>query len=529
MRHLEYPGRSPVAAPNGMASTSHPLSTQAAITILQDGGNALDAAIAACAVQCVVEPESTGIGGDCFCLYTPSGQDRVIAFNGSGRAPAALSSDWLLEKGISRLERQSPHAVTIPGAVDAWTQLNRDHGRLDLGRVLAPAIAYARDGYPITQRVAQDFAGAFKWLDSDARAVFERDGGPIQLGARHAQPALAATLERIGRDGRAGFYEGPVADDIIAKLRALGGCHTAEDFAAAIGDYVDPISTPFRNHVVWQCPPNGQGVIALMLLNIMAGMERDTAGPITPDRMHLEIEAGRLAYRDRGVVLADPAQVSVPVQDMLDPAYADRLRGQIAADRRLDPLPPSQLPRHSSTVYITVVDRDQNVCSFINSLYDNFGSGIMAPMSGVMLHNRGQGFVVDAAHPNGVAPGKRPLHTLIPGMVTKDGRVTMSYGVMGGEYQAFGHMQFLTRHFDYEMDVQMAQDMPRFFPDPFDDFVEVEAPVPDDVRTALRHLGHDIRPASKPIGGSQAISIDWETGLLTAGSDPRKDGCAMGY
>ena len=441
----------------------------------------------------------------------------------------ALSSDGLLEKGFSRIERQSPHAVTIPGAVDAWIQLNRDHGIMDLDRLLAPAIAYARDGYPITQRVARDFAAAFEWLDADARIVFARDGGPIPLGARHAQPALAATLERIGREGRAGFYDGPVADEIIAKLRALGGCHTAEDFAAAIGEYVDPVHTSFRNHEVWQCPPNGQGVIALMLLNMMAGLAPGDTTPITPERMHLEIEAGRLAYRDRGLVLADPALANVPVRQMIDPAYAGNLRGRIMADRRLDPLPPSQLPRHSSTVYITVIDRDRNACSFINSLYDNFGTGIMAPESGVMLHNRGQGFVVDADHPNGVAPGKRPLHTLIPGMVTKDGRVTMSYGVMGGEYQAFGHMQFLTRHFDYGMDVQMAQDMPRFFPNPFGDFVEVEAPVPDDVRDTLRRMGHDIRPAGKPIGGSQAIGIDWETGLLTAGSDPRKDGCAMGY
>ena len=530
MRHLEYPGRSPVAAPNGMASTSHPLSTQAAVRILLDGGNALDAAIAACAVQCVVEPESTGIGGDCFCLYAPAGSaESIVAFNGSGRAPDGLSSESLLAEGITRIERHSAHAVTVPGAVDAWVQLNRDHGSMPLDRLLLPAIGYARDGYPITQRVARDFASQVNSLDSDARGVFTRDGGPIPLGARHAQPALAATLERIGKEGRSGFYEGPVAEEIIAKLRGIGGRHTGSDFAAAVGDYVDPISTEFRDRRVWQCPPNGQGVIALMLLNMMRGIDSFGDHPLNVERMHHEIESGRLAYRDRGLVLADPAQSPVPVAAMLDETYAEALRGRIRPDRRLDPLPESGLPRHSSTVYITVVDRDRNACSFINSLYDNFGSGIMAPESGVLLHNRGQGFVVDPDHPNGVAPGKRPLHTLIPGLVTKDGNVTLSYGVMGGEYQAFGHMQFLTRHLDYGMDVQMAQDTARFFPNPFADFVEVEAPVTEPTRDALRALGHDIRPAGKPIGGSQAIAIDWQTGLLTAGSDPRKDGCAMGY
>ena len=529
MRNLQFPGRSPVAAPNGMASTSHPLSTQAAVRILQDGGNALDAAIAACAVQAVVEPGSTGIGGDCFALYSPGGGDDIVAFNGSGRAPTGLSSEWLLEQGISKIERKTPHSVTVPGAVDAWVQMNRDHGSMDLGQLLAPAIAYAEDGYPVTQRVATDFVANIGALDDDARTVFTRDGGPIPLGARHSQPLLAATLRRIARDGRAGFYEGPVADDILAKLQQLGGTHTQDDFDAAIGDYVTPISGAFRDHNIWECPPNGQGVIALMLLNIMSGTDRFGDHPISADRMHHEIEAGRLAYRDRGAVLADPAFSDVPVAEMLSMGYADSLRSQIKPDGRIHPLPASTLPRHRSTVYITVVDRDRNACSLINTLYEGFGSGIMAPESGVMLHNRGMGFVVDPDHPNGVAPGKRPLHTIIPGMATRNGKTTMSFGVMGGEYQAFGHMQFLTRYFDFGMDVQMAMDTPRFFPDPFEDFVEVEAPVSEDIRDALRARGHDIREATRPIGGSQAIAIDWETGLLTAGSDPRKDGCAMGY
>ena len=529
MRNLQIPGRSPVAAPTGMASTSHPLSTQAAIRILQDGGNAMDGALAACAVQAVVEPESTGVGGDCFCLYAPGGGDRIVAFNGSGRAPKGLSSEWLLEQGISQIERQSAHAVTIPGAVDAWVQLNRDHGSLPLDQILAPAISYARNGYPITQRVSVDFAREAANLGAAAAAVFAPGGVPVPLGTRHTQPALAATLERIGREGRAGFYEGPVAEEMLAVLKGIGGRHEEDDFAAAIGDYVTPISTEFRGNTVWQCPPNGQGVIALLLLNIMSGVDSYGDSPLSTMRMHHEIEAGRLAYRDRGAVLADPAFSDVPVDEMLSPAYADRLRAMISDTRAISPMPPSELPSHRSTVYITVVDKDRNVCSLINTLYEGFGSGIMAPNSGVMFHNRGQGFRVDPNHPNGVEGGKRPLHTIIPAMVTRNGRTSMSYGVMGGNYQAFGHMQFLTRHFDYGMDVQMAQDTPRFFPNPSKDFTDVEGPIPEATREALRALGHDIRETTKPIGGSQAIAIDWDTGLLTAGSDPRKDGCAIGY
>ncbi|MEK9910897.1 MAG: gamma-glutamyltransferase, partial [Candidatus Puniceispirillum sp.] len=241
------------------------------------------------------------------------------------------------------------------------------------------------------------------------------------------------------------------------------------------------------------------------------------------------IEAGRLAYRDRNLYLADPTFSDVPVAAMISAEHADTLRSQIDPDKALDELPETILPPHKSTVYITVVDKDRNACSFINTVFHNFGAGILAPKSGVILQNRGQGFVVKPGHPNCIEPGKRPLHTIIPAMATKDGKAVMPFGVMGGEYQAFGHMQFLTRLFDYGMDVQEAQDMPRFFPDPFSDVVEVEEPIDDAMRDALRKLGHNIQPAQKPIGGSQAIWIDWDTGLLIAGSDPRKDGCAMGY
>lgn len=532
MRNLELPGRSPVLSTNGMAATSHPLATQAALGVLKDGGNALDAAVAACAVQCVVEPESTGIGGDCFCLYSKGGSTDIIAYNGSGRAPGAATAQWYADNGISELEQHSPHAVTVPGAIDAWDSLVRDHGTIALGELLKPAVDFARNGYPVSSRVSVDFASQVALLKKDecaARVFLHEDGTPWSFGQVHKQPALADTLQHIGEMGRDGFYTGPVAEDIVSHLRSKGGLHTLEDFAGMKGEYVTPISTEFRGHTVYQCPPNGQGMIALLLLNIMSGFEAGDKGPITLERIHREIEAGRLAYRDRNLYLADPGQADVPVDWFLSGEHADEIRAVIDDAKALDRLPAFTGPRHRSTVYISVVDKDRNACSFINTLFHNFGSGIMAPRSGVMLHNRGQGFVLDPAHPNCIAPGKRPLHTIIPGMVARGDRVVMPYGVMGGEYQAFGHMQFLTRVFDYGMDVQEAQDAPRFFPDPFSGEVEVEGTIPADIMEGLKAKGHKLVRPAKPIGGSQAIRIDWDEGTLTGGSDPRKDGCAIGY
>jgi len=531
MRSLQRPGRSPVLAPAGMASTSNPLSTQTAVSILQKGGNAMDAAIAACAVQSVVEPQSTSIGGDCFCLYSENGSDKVIAMNGSGRAPLGLSADWLLERGITEIEQQSPHSVTVPTAVDAWTQLNRDFGLKPLSELLQPAIGYAHDGFPIGHRVAADFAECHDLLagDADIAAVYLNNGKSFKYGEKCGNPNLAKTLEAIAKYGRNGFYEGWVAEDILSKLRSLGGVHTQDDLDAALADYVSPIKSSFCGYDIWECPPNGQGVIALMLLNIMSGVDKFGDHPISVDRIHHEIEAGRIAYRDRNLYLADPEFSTVPVEKMLSEEYAAAVRGQINPEKAHPDLPPSTLPPHKNTVYITVVDKDRNACSFINTVFHSFGAGLLAPNSGVVLQCRGQGFVVKPNHPNCIAPGKRPLHTIIPGMATKDGKTIMSFGVMGGEYQAFGHMQFLTRLLDYGMDIQEAQDLPRFFPDPFSNVVELEEPIGNDICEALRARGHNIQPAKKPIGGSQAIFIDWKTGLLIAGSDPRKDGCAIGY
>ena len=529
MRDFQKPGRSPVQALNGMAATSHPAATLTAIEVLRGGGNAMDAAIAACAVLCVVEPQSTGIGGDCFVLYAPKGGGEVIAYNGSGRAPAAAEAAWFLERDIHEIDPQSPHAVTVPGAIDAWARLAADHGTRGLGELLQPAIGYAEDGYPVLPRIARDWAGCADKLRATANAsrLFLPDGQAPRAGDVHRQPELAETLRAIARDGRDGFYSGAVAEDIVGFLRGCGGLHSLDDFAQAGGDYVTPISSGYRGLDIYECPPNSQGMVALMMLNLLSGFDLARLDPAGVERLHLEVEAGRLAFRDRDAFLADPGQSEVPIDHLLSAAYSDEIRAVIRPDRALDMLPPPGAASHDDTVYLTVVDRDRNAVSFINSLFHGFGSGLAAPKSGVMLQNRGTGFRIETGHPNCIAPGKRPLHTIIPGMALQDGRAVMPFGVMGGQYQPFGHAHLISNIVDYGMDVQAAIDFPRVFH--YGERLDVETGIDDAVVKGLAALGHDPRVAADPLGGGQAIHIDWRSGVLTGGSDPRKDGCALGY
>lgn len=530
MRDFHQPGRSPAYSCQGMAATSQPLATHVALEILRSGGNAMDAALAAVAVQCVVEPGSTGIGGDCFCLYAPDGRAELTAFNGSGTAPTAASVSALADIGITKLDKHSAHAVTIPGAVDAWYQLHARHGSMPMSEILAPAIDYARSGFALGARTAFDFHAAKDVLAAEpsTAAVFLRDGKTPAAGQLLKQPRLADSLESIARDGADSFYKGAIAEDLVGYLQEKGGLHTRDDFANYSGQFVTPISSEFRGRRVHQCPPNGQGVIALLLLNILS--EVDTFdGPITVERMHREIEACRLAYTARNTYLADPDHSEVPVKAILSSEYADKLRAQIDPSKAREVGLDVGIGAHPSTVYLTVVDKDRNVCSLINTLFYSFGSGLTAPNSGVVLQNRGFGFSLDPSHPNALAPNKRPMHTIIPGMVSERGRVVMSYGVMGGHYQAFGHMQFLTRVFDYGCDPQAAMDLPRYMVDPDTGEVEMESTVPAYICDALSARGHRLITPRVPVGGSQAIAIDWEEGSLCGGSDPRKDGCAMGY
>jgi gamma-glutamyltranspeptidase/glutathione hydrolase len=526
MRDFNVPGRSAAMAANGMAATSHPMATLAALDVLRSGGNAADAAIAAVAMQCVVEPESTGIGGDCFVLYSRKGA-LPVALNGSGRAPAKATVDWYVERGIGEIGVQTPHAVTIPGSIDAWCTFNREYGTRTLAELLEPAARAAEEGYVVTPRVAADWHRAQEKLrDPVTAALFLLGGRPPESGDKMRNAPLAATLRRIGRKGREAFYDGAVMREIVARLKSLGGLHEEEDFAAQRSNWVEPISASYRGYEVYECPPNGQGMAALMILRTLAGYALDGDAFSEADRLHLLAEASKAAYWVRDNVICDPEHVPVDVADFLSEARAERVRRTIRLDRAMPGQRWAEI-EHKDTVYLCTVDRDGNACSFINSLFSSFGTGILAPQCGVLLHNRGTGFRTIPGHPNAIAPRKRPLHTIIPGMLVKEGRAVMPFGVMGGHYQAVGHAHFIHRLLDRGMDPQQAAEQPRILP--LNGVLQVERANPEPAVAELAHRGHEILMLEVPLGGCQAIWIDHERGVLIGGSDPRKDGLALGY
>jgi len=528
MRDFHLPGRSPIRASEAAVATSHPLASLAAIEVLRDGGNAVDSAITASAVLAVVEPQSTGLGGDAFMLYAPRGGPEVIGYNGSGRAPAAATIDWYLENGYGEMPQGGAHSVTVPGLVDSWLELAAEHGTRDMERLLRPAIRYAEEGYLVSDRTSAEWVNCTDSLsrDPDTARILLPWGRAPNPGERHIQAQLGETLRRIARLGRNGFYSGPVAEDMVTALRQRGGLHTTEDFATAVGEFVRPISVNYRDVDVMQMPPSNQAIVALVMLNILAGIDSAKLDPIGPERLHLEVEAARLAYRDRDALIGDLSQVAVPVNELLSSTYADQLRGRLDRFRAMTDLP-APLLRKTDTVYLCVVDRDRNAASFINSTYAYFGSTIVAPKSGVVLQNRGASFQLDPRHPNCIAPGKRPMHTIMPGMAMHRGRAAMTFGVTGGDFQPFGHVHFLTNMIDHGMDPQAALDSPRVFYE--NGMIVAEHGIPEASLVGLRKRGHKTLVSEEPLGGGQAISIDWEKGSLTAGSDHRKDGCAMGY
>lgn len=525
-RDFVRPGRSLAVGERGMVACSHPAAALAAREILLEGGNAMDAALAAIAVHSVVDPHMTGIGGDCFVLYAPKG-GLPLAYNGSGRAPAAATLDWYRERGMAAIPDETPHAVTVPGAIDAWCRLAEDHGTLPLERLFRSAIAFAEDGFRVLPRVAFDWAKAAPKLSRNAAAArhYLPDGRPPVIGEKRAQPALGATLRAVARQGRDAFYTGAVADDLVATLQALGGLHTAADFATHRGAYVDAISAPYGDHRLHECPPNGQGLAALIILRILAGFDLTSPSLSEADRIHLLAEATKAAYRQRDLIVCDPDVTPVDVDAVLSDAVIGRMRALIRMDRAT-PQAMWDEAVHRDTVYLTVVDRDLNAVSFINSLFAAFGSGIYAERSGVVLQNRGLGFKLVAGHANAIAPGKRPMHTIIPGMLTRDGQCVMPFGVMGGQYQATGHAHLVSSVLDRGLSVQEAADLPRSFA--FDGTLTIENSVAPSVVAELEARGHTVALTPDPTGGCQAIWIDRQQGVLYGASDHRKDGMALG-
>src|SRR5215471_9753153 len=525
LRDFHSPGRSAVFACNGMAATSHPLATQVAIDTLKAGGTAADAAVAAAATLAVVEPHMTGIGGDCFCLVARPGVP-IWGYNGSGRAAAAARTEILWDAGVRAIDHDSPHCVTVPGAIEAWSAVLQSHGRFGLDRVLGTAIRYAEYGFPVAPRIAYDWTFSEQTLRGDAGASrhFLVDGRAPAAGDIMRFPALAATLKSIAARGPKAFYE-EAAAEIVATLAPRGSWLTREDFANHRGEEVTPISSDYRGLGIVELPPNGQGLAALVLLNILESFDLASLDPSGPERLHIALEAARLAFAVRDAHVADPAFTRVSTPSLLDKGFARNLANKIDRGKR-GRLLAAPTPG-SDTVYLTVVDRDRMAVSFINSLFSEFGARIATEKTGIMLHNRGACFVVDPDHPNAIGPSKRPMNTIIPALGVRDGRCELAFGVMGAHYQPMGHAHVVTNLVDYRMDLQAAIDSPRVFYE--DETTIVERGISAATIEGLGQRGHRVMVRERPWGGAQAITIDWQRGVLIGASDGRKDGCAVGY
>lgn len=528
MRNFQLPGRSVAYGVNGMAATSSPLATLAALDVLKNGGNAVDAAITASAVLCISEPHMTGIGGDCFALIGKR-DGTIEGINGSGRSGLKADARWLASAKLTAIEPRGVHAVTVPGAIDAWDQLLKRHGTMDLKEALKPAIRLAEGGVPTTPRVAFDWAEDVKDIadEEGMKLHYLIDGRAPELGEIMRYPALARTLRLIGDEGRDGFYAGEIAEEIVEHLEARGGLLTLDDFAATRASWVEPIATQFAGVELVEIPPNGAGLTALIALNILKQFDMAKYGDGSAERYHLQIEALKLAWVLRNRHIADAEAMTVKPEDLLDDKLAQELAGMIDMTKALVQ-PENLVPMTGSdTVYLTVAETSGMAVSFINSLYWGFGSGIVTPKSGIILQNRGANFVTDPGHPNCIGPNKRPLHTIIPAMVRRDGKIDMTFGVMGGAYQPMGHMAVMLNRYVYGQDVQTALDFPRLFPQA--GRVDVEAGIDATVRRGLAERGHVLSEVVEPLGGGQAILFDRKHNVLAGGSDFRKDGLALGY
>ncbi|WP_162653163.1 gamma-glutamyltransferase family protein [Lentilitoribacter sp. Alg239-R112] len=528
MRRLDTPGRSQVFAENGIVATSHPLASSTALSILRDGGSAVDAAIAASMVLSVVEPQMTGIGGDCFAIIHDPKQGGIHAVNGSGRSSAKAEINWFFENDIIEIVDSGVHSITVPGALKAFDEMHQKFGKLEWTQLFGDAISTARNGFAVSPRVAFDWARNDDALlrDEGSAQHLLLSGRVPELGERMKFEALANTLEKISEYGIAPFYEGEFAAEIASVIAAKGGLLDEEDLANVTCDWVEPISTEFAGHEVLEIPPNGSGMVTLIMMNLMEILDVHSYAPDSAERYHLEIEIGRVAYSVRDAMLADPEHMEVPVEELISKEYAQKLAGQISKLRRNDKIVLPEIPS-SDTVYLTVADKDGQIVSLIYSVFTDFGSKIVTPNSGIVLQSRGACFNLIPGHPNVIGPSKRPLHTIIPAMAKQDGKPSYSFGVMGGAYQPMGQSHVFANLEKYGFDPQTALDYPRLFWGK-DGVLEAESGLSRSVLGGLEARGHKLRSAATPIGGGQIIKVD-PSGFYCAGSDPRKDGFAIGY
>jgi gamma-glutamyltranspeptidase/glutathione hydrolase len=536
--------RSEVYAPHAMAATSQPLVTQIALDVMKKGGSALDAAIAADAALGLMEPTGSGMGGDLFAIVWDPKTHKLYGYNGSGRSPKSLTLAEFQKRGLTAIPAYGPLPVTVPGAVDAWFALHDRFGKLPMPELLAPTIKYAREGFPVSEVIAYYWNASVPRLSKypGFSEQFTRDGRGPRTGETWMRPTLADTLQKISDGGRDAFYKGDIARTIDAYFKANDGYLSYDDLAAHHGEWVDPVSTNYRGYDLWELPPNGQGIAALQIMNLLEGFDLKKYGFGSPEHVHLFVEAKKLAFADRARFYADPGFYRTPVAELVSKKYADQRRKLIDMDkaaRVVEPGTPKTL-NEGDTIYLTTADADGMMVSLIQSNYRGMGSGMAPPGLGFIFQDRGQQFVLKEGHPNAFAPGKRPFHTIIPAFVTKGGKPWLSFGVMGGAMQPQGHAQILMNLIDFGMNLQEAGDAPRIQHDgstepeaqyaQMDDGgeVDLESGFPYETVRALMRKGHSVRFADGPYGGYQAIMVNPDGGYIGA-SESRKDGQAAGY
>ncbi len=523
-------GRSMTLSRKGIVASSHVYASEAGIQILKDGGNAMDAAVAAAAVLAVVEPMMTGLGGDVWMLYYDAASEKVYALNGTGRSPLGLTREYFTSKPEEKIDSTSWESVTVPGTVDGWVSGLERFGSRPLSEVLAPAIHYAEEGFPVSEIIASFWRAFSAGMNEDPLAMdtYLPQGRPPALGEVFRNPRLARTLKQIAEGGRDAFYRGAIAAEIVRYAQATGGFLTMEDFEAHRSSWVEPLQTNYRGYDVYQCPPNGQGLAALLMLNMLEGFDLKALGSESSELLHLFLETKKLAYADVDAIVADPDSMRHPPEALLSKEYAAQRASLIDMDKAMK-LPEPDFPTGSDTVYLCAVDEEGNAVSLINSVYAGFGSKRIGGETGIVMQNRGSGFTLEPGHPNEYAPGKLPFHTIMPGMVTRDGKLYMTFGVMGGAYQPQGQVHLLVHHLDFGYTLQEAVDMPRWRHQG-GTLSFLEHGSPEAWAEGLRQKGHLIRGTGGSLfGGAQAIGVDPETGTYFGASDSRKDGAAIGY